>query len=46
MALRVASGFRTVSRDAAHIVSGIISIEILAEEEGISAPNPKVVRCR
>ena len=34
MALRVACGFRTVSRDAAHVVSGIIPIEILAEEQG------------
>ena len=34
MALRVASRFRTVSRDAAHVVSGITPIETLAEEQG------------
>ncbi|XP_058790181.1 uncharacterized protein LOC131663667 [Phymastichus coffea] len=33
MALRVASGFRTVSRDAAHVISGLLPIEILAEEQ-------------
>ncbi|XP_046686232.1 uncharacterized protein LOC124371908 [Homalodisca vitripennis] len=32
MALRVTSAFRTVSRDAAHVISGILPIEILAEE--------------
>ena len=33
MALRVASAFRTVSRDAAHVISGLLPIEILAEEQ-------------
>ena len=33
MALRVASAFRTVSRDAAHVISGLLAIEILAEEQ-------------
>lgn len=32
MALRVTSAFRTVSREAAHVISGILPIEILAEE--------------
>ena len=32
MALRVVSAFRTVSRDAAHVISGILPIEVLAEE--------------
>ena len=33
MALRVSSAFRTVSRDAAHVISGLLPIEILAEEQ-------------
>ena len=33
MALRVSSAFRTVSRDTAHVISGLLSIEILAEEQ-------------
>ena len=31
MALRVPSAFRTVSRDAAHVISGLLPIEILVE---------------
>ena len=34
MALRVASAFRTVSRDAAHVISGLLPIEILARSRG------------
>ena len=33
MALRVTSAFRTVSRDAAHVISGLLPIEILAEKQ-------------
>ena len=33
MALRASSAFRTVSRDAAHVISGQLPIEILAEEQ-------------
>ena len=33
MALRVTSTFRTVCRDAAHVISGLFPIEILAEEQ-------------
>ena len=32
MALIVSSAFRTVSRDAAHVISGLLPIEILVEE--------------
>lgn len=32
LALRITSAFRTVSRDAAHVISGLLPIEILAEE--------------
>ena len=33
MALRIASTFRTVSRDAAQVISGLLPIAILAEEQ-------------
>ena len=33
MALRVTSAFRTVSRDAAHVISGLLPIEIVAKEQ-------------
>ena len=33
MALRIASAFRTASRDAAQVISGLLPIEILAEEQ-------------
>ena len=33
MALRIASAFRTVSRDAAQVISGLLPIKILAEEQ-------------
>ena len=33
MALRVTSAFRTVSRDAAHVISGLPPIEIQAEDQ-------------